>query len=188
MSLDNLKERLRLLKSALSNPQIQKRVSISAAFASIGEYKRRIFVNGLSSDLSQIGTYSETPFYQNPNNLLGVSVSGITPLGKNGLDSFRSGKKKKTRYLGGGYKELRELTGRQSDFIDLNFSGSTQGAIQVGEQGEEAVIGFVDEKSFLIMQGHEERYGKEIISFSEEERDFAIKAARNEFLAIIQEI
>lgn len=188
MALENIKERLRLLQSALANPQIQKRVATAAAFASIGEYKRRIFVNGLASDLSQIGTYSEAPFYQNPNNLLGVSVSGVTPLGKNGLDTFRSGRKKKTRYLEGGYKELRELTGRQSDFVDLNFSGSTQGAIQVGEQGEEVVIGFVDEKSFLIMQGHEERYGKEIISFSQEERDFAIKAARNEFLAIIEEV
>lgn len=188
MALENLLNRLKLLQLVVGNPQTQTRVSTAAAFTVLAQYKRRIFVDGLATDGSQIGQYSTNPYYQNPNNLQGVALSGVSPLGKNGLDTFKNGRKKKTRYLAGGYKELRELTGRQSDFVDLNFSGSTEGSIQVGQRGEEVVIGFANEQSAEIMAGNEERFGKEIVATSEEEREIGIKAARNELLAIIEEL
>ncbi|MDX1472236.1 MAG: hypothetical protein R3213_12125, partial [Flavobacteriaceae bacterium] len=129
MPIENIILRLRKLHQIISSTETTKRVSTAAAFRVLAEMKRRIFVNGLASDETQIGTYSTSPFYINPNSLIGVSKSGVSPQGKNGLSVFKNGKAKKTRYLGNGYKELRELTGRQSNFVDLNFSGSTQGAI-----------------------------------------------------------
>jgi hypothetical protein len=188
MPFENLINRLKLLQLVVANPNAQKRISTAAAFTVLAQYKRRIFTDGLATDGSQIGQYSTKPFYQNPNKLTGVAVGGVTPLGKNGLDIFKNGRKKKTRYLSTGYKELRDLTGRQSDFVDLNFSGSTEGSIQVGESAGEVVIGFINEKSAEIMQGQEERFGKEIIAVSDEEREIGFKAARNELLAIIEEI
>lgn len=187
MAFENLLNRLKFLQFVVGNPETQKRVSTAAAFTVLAQYKRRIFVDGLATDGSAIGQYSTKPFYQNPNSLFGVSVGSVTPVGKNGLDTFKSGKKKVTRYLPNGYKELRELTGRQSDFVDLNFSGSTEGSIQVGESGGDVVIGFTNEKAAEIMAGNEERFGKEIVAVSEEEREIGIKAARNELLAIINE-
>lgn len=188
MAFENLLNRLKLLQLVVGNPETQKRVSTAAAFTVLAQYKRRIFVDGLASDGSKIGQYSTKQFYQNPNKLTGVSIGGVSPLGKNGLDTFKNGKKKKTRYLSNGYKELRELTGRQSDFVDLNFSGSTEGSIQVGASGDAVVIGFINDKAVEIMQGNEERFGKEIIAVSDEEREIGIKAARNELLAIIEEL
>jgi len=188
MAFENLLNRLKLLQVVVGNPETQKRVSNAAAFTVLAQYKRRIFTDGLATDGSAIGQYSSKPFYQNPTKLTGVAVGGVSPLGKNGLDTFKNGRKKKTRYLAGGYKELRDLTGRQSDFVDLNFSGSTEGSIQVGTKGDDVVIGFINEKAAEIMQGNEERFGKEIIAVSQEEREIGVKAARNELLAIIQEL
>jgi hypothetical protein len=188
MILENLLERLRVLGTVVAMDETAKRVSLAAAIRVLGAMKRRIFTDGIATDGSQIGQYSTTSFYQNPTKLIGVAAGGVTPAGKNGQSNFKNGKAKKTKYLNSGYKELRELTGRQSDFVDLNFSGSTQGTLQFGIRGEVAVVGFINEEAAEIIAYNEERFGKDIITITSEEREAGSKAARAELEAILNEI
>jgi hypothetical protein len=188
MALENIIERLRALSFIVGSEDTQKRVSLAASIAVLATMKRRIFTDGLATDGSKIGTYSTNPYYQNPNNLIGVAVSGVKPMGKNGLSQFKSGKQKKTKYLAQGYKELRDLTGRQSNFVDLNFSGSTSGALQFGLRGNVAVVGFVNQEAAEIIQESETRFGLTIIEPSTNERELGARAAQEEIIAILSEI
>ena len=185
--LENLVLRLQLLQTVVNNPETAKRISAAAAFRVIADLKRRIFNNGLATDGSTIGQYSTTPFYQNPNNLVGVPKSAVKPQGKNGLATFKNGNQKKTRYLASGYKELRDLTGRQSEYVDLSFSGSMAQNIQVGFSGELAVVRFTDAAEAEKMAQNEEHFGKEIIQPSQDEIENGEKAARFELFAILEE-
>jgi hypothetical protein len=188
MILDNLITRLRTLGFIIGQEETQKRVSIAAEIRVLAAMKRRIFTDGIATDGSQIGQYSTTSFYQNPTKLIGVAASGVKPAGKNGQANFKNGKAKKTKYLALGYQQLRELTGRQSDYVDLNFSGSMQGALQFGIRAGIAVVGFVNEEAAEIMAQNEQRFGKDILTVTEEEQAAGAQAARAELEAILNEI
>lgn len=188
MILDNIINRLQALATIIGSDETQQRISTAAAFVVLAQMKRRIFVDGLATDGSQIGQYSTNPYYQNPTKLIGVAGSNVKPAGKNGLATFKNGKAKKTKYLNQGYKELRDLTGRQSNFVDLNFSGSTQGSLQVGFRGNTAIIGFINQESADIIEKNEIRFGKQIIAPTDDEREAGAKAVRVEIEYILNEL
>lgn len=181
-------ERLEILKTVVEDTNTAKRISQAAAFQVIAEYKQRIFSEGLDSSGNQIGVYSQNPFYINPNTLTGVASSGIKPEGKNGQTVFKSGKPHKTKYLTSGYRQLRELTGRQSQTVDLNFSGSLFQSIKVTESGTTSRITYTNAQLADVMAGQEIRFGKIISDVSDAEREQGEEAARNELLAILEEI
>lgn len=188
MALENLLARLRALAFVVGMEETAFRVSTAASIRVLAAMKRRIFTDGIATDGSQIGQYSTNSFYQNPNKLLGVSIAGLKPEGKNGNAVFKNGKPHKTKYLALGYQQLREAAGRQSDYVDLNFSGSMSGALQFGARGNVSVIGFINEEAAQIMADNEERFGKEIVTPTEEERLAGSKAARVELEVILSNI
>ena len=117
-----------------------------AAFDATAMMGERIFDKGQDVDdlpISRPGysTYSTKPIYINPNNLkiMGVPGSIGKPIGKpKGKKKTGSRKntttkvkgelfavegKRKTVYLDGGYKELRNKLGRRIDIVDLKLSG-----------------------------------------------------------------
>lgn len=183
-------ERLEILAEVVNDPNTAKRISQAAAFQVIAEYKQRIFFDGLNTDGGQIGTYSGNPFYINPNSdaLVGVPTSGIKPVGKYGQTVFKNGKPHKTKYLSGGYAELRDLTGRQSAYVDLNFSGSLFNSIKVTEISGVSYISYTNAEMANIMAGQEARRFMTISQVSQQEREQGEEAARNEFLTILEEI
>ena len=128
------------------------------------------------------------PFYINPLSLTTVSAGGIKPEGKNGNTVFKNGNPHKTKYLTQGYKELRDLTGRQSGTVDLNFSGSLFQSIKVTESGLNSAITYTNDEMANIMEFNEERFAKDISTVSTAERELGETAARNELLAILEEI
>lgn len=181
-------ERLEILAQVVANDNTAKRISQAAAFQVIAEYKQRIFYEGLDTAGSAIGQYSVNPFYINPLTLTTVSSSGITPEGKNGQKVFKNGNPHKTKYLTQGYKQLRDLTGRQSQTVDLNFSGSLFQSIKVTESGLNSAITYTNDELANIMEAQEDRFGKDIATVSDNEREMGEIAARNELLAILEEI
>jgi hypothetical protein len=183
-----LSERLEILSEVVNNDNTARRISQVAAIQVIAEYKQRIFLNGLDSSGSAIGQYSVNPFYINPLSLTTVSSGGIKPEGKNGQTVFKNGNPHKTKYLTQGYAELRNLTGRQSDKVDLNFSGSLFQSIKVTESGTVSAITYTNDEMANIMEGNETRFSKDISTVSNEEREMGEIAARNELLAILEEI
>ena len=181
-------ERLEMLKTVIEDDNTAKRISQAAAFQVIAEYKQRIFSEGLDSSGAPIGTYSVNPFYINPKTLIGVKAAGIKPEGKNGQTVFKNGKPHKTKYLTQGYAQLRDLTGRQSSTVDLNFSGSLFESIKVTESGLVSRVTYTNAKNAEIMAGQEQHFTRDISSVSDEEREQGEEAARNELLAILEEI
>lgn len=188
MQLQNLINRLELLRLVVTAPETSERISQVAAVTVIAEYKDRIFVRGETTSGSPIGQYSTVPFYQNPNKLIGVASSGITPEGKTGQKVFKNGKPHKTKYLSGGYSELRDSTGRQSGTVDLNFSGSLQNSIKVVFESGTSVIRYTSDIEAEKMIGNEQRFGAVISDISDEERELGERAASEEFAAILEEI
>jgi hypothetical protein len=184
----NISERLEILAQIVNDENTARRISQVAAFQVIAEYKQRIFFNGLDTSGGAIGQYSVNPFYINPLSLTTVSASGIKPQGKNGQSVFKNGNPHKTKYLTQGYKELRDLTGRQSGTVDLNFSGSLFQSIKVTENASVSAITYTNDEMANIMEFQEERFAKDISTVSNEEREMGETAARNELLAILEEI
>jgi len=185
--------RLKILSEVIANENTAKRISQVAAFQVIAEYKQRIFFEGLDSSGSPIGQYSVNPFYINPLTLTTVKASGIKPQGKpignnKGKTVFKNGNAYKTKYLTKGYQELRELTGRNSDKVDLNFSGSLFESIKVVETGLVSVLTYTNSDLAEIMEGNETRFEKEISTISDDESKIGQTAAQNELLAILEEI
>jgi hypothetical protein len=188
MNLEFLQARIEAVGQIMSADGTKKRISAAAAFAVIAEYKRRIFTDGIATDGAPIGQYSTRPFYQNPNALVGVPTGGIVPQGRTGKTQFNNGKPYKTKYLARGYAELRELTGRQSNTVDLNFSGSLERSIQVVQEGNASSIRYTNEFESIKMTGNEERFGRVISEPTEEEREIGVNAASEELRAILNEI
>jgi hypothetical protein len=183
-----ISERLEILSEVVNNDNTARRISQAAAFQVIAEYKQRIFFDGLDTNGDEIGQYSVNPFYINPLSLTTVSAGGIKPEGKNGDIVFKNGNPHKTKYLTKGYAELRNLTGRQSDKVDLNFSGSLFQSIKVIETGLVSVLTYTNSDLAEIMEGNETRFSKDISTVSTAERELGETAARNELLAILEEI
>lgn len=190
-NLKNLIAKYKSLSLDLKNKQkISESSTIVAAKATEAVFKKRIFVDGKDSNGGAIGDYSTQPFYINPKatTLLGVKKSGLKPVGKNGQKRFKNGNLHKTVYLTGGYKELRTKTGRQSAKVDLNLSGSLLASIQTGRRGQFVVLGYTSQKKFLIMQGNELRFNKQIDRLSQKELDVFRAAARLEVERMVAKI
>ena len=189
MALEGIAERLLALKAIATDPNTQKRISQAAAFRVIAEYKTRIFVDGLASDLSPIGQYSFTSFYINPNSpqLFGVASRNIKPAGKTGQTKFKNGNPHKTKFLQDGYSELRNLTGRQNQTVDLNFSGSLFQSVKVVEEANVTKIAYTVDSEAEKMVWNEIRFGKDISTVSQPEQEAGAEAAQLEFLAILEE-
>ena len=184
----NISERLEILAQVVNDDNTARRISQAAAIQVIAEYKQRIFLNGLDTNGDEIGQYSVNPFYINPLTLTTVSASDVTPQGKNGQKVFKNGNPHKTRYLTKGYKELRQLTVGNSDKVDLNFGGSLFQSIEVVEKGLNSVVTYSNSTLAEIMEGNEIRFKKEIATVSDAELEQGQEAARNELLAILEEI
>ena len=83
---------------------------------------------------------------------------------------------------------MRNLTGRQSETVDLNFSGSLFQSIKVTENGSVSAVTYTNDEMANIMEGNEIRFSKDISTVSDAERELGETAAQNELLAILEEI
>lgn len=92
-------------------------------------------------------------------------------MGKTGKTKFASGAPHLTKYLGAGYSQLRQLTGRQNKYVDLNFSGASQQSIQVGLSQNAVSLGFTDASRQVILEAQEKRFGSRIFEPTKEEQE-----------------
>src|SRR3990167_4199533 len=131
-----IKEYIVSLDKKVKNIKVFTEPLRMGAFDATQGMSRRIFDEGKRTDGSELTPgYSEKPIYVNPDTLKEMSVPGNigVPMGKpkgkrkRGETVFKSGKKEgevhKTKYLQGGYKELRKKIGRQTEYVDLKLSG-----------------------------------------------------------------
>ena len=185
-----------------------------AAFATTAQMGNRIFDEGKDVDelpTSRPGysTYSTKPIYINPNTLKTMGVPGNIgkpigkPIGKKKTGSrkntlqkvkgelFAVEAKRKTVYLDGGYKELRNKLGRRIDVVDLKLSGELRMDFANGKsENADAIPVKMNELEWQIRldklinqkkrEGLEEKYGT-IFTPSEQEKELFFKTIQFEF-------
>ncbi len=123
-----------------------EKVLLQIGSEALADTRKRIFDDGiLSAGGKIIDGYSTKPFY------VPVKASSkLRPKGKDGKGKFKSGKTKKSRYLQGGYKELKSTIGRTKP---LELTGQFLGAYSIGLRKEEVVLGFLDTKRTTFASG-----------------------------------
>jgi hypothetical protein len=166
-----------------------------AAFSATTAMGERIFDEGKKADESGIGsTYSVKPIYVNPEKLTVKKSIGVKE-GKTGKRVFKTGKKAgqphKTKYLAGGYKELRQKVGRQTSKVDLKFSGELRmDFANTTSENAPATPQKVNELEYIVRldkpinqdkrEGLEEKYGT-IFTPSQKEKELFFKTIQFEF-------
>ncbi len=190
---------------------LTERGFIVGATAMVASIKNRIIRRGLATDGSKIGTYSTKPAYFTRNQFIKKSAfKGIGQRGFKGERVVASTKVKfnkkakkfekvekqfhvvkntpQSMYLPNGYKQLREIQGRESDFVNSEYTGDTLNSLQAGRSGGSVVVGFVNERASIIRKAMEKRYGKRIYSGGKDDFTTYKTALNKETAAIIKQL
>lgn len=131
---------------ALKNLGDSEKLLRQIALGLFPDTRKRIFTDGIKSEGGRIITsYSTTPLY-----VPSAASSKISPLGKNKKSAFKSGKKKKSRYIPGGYAELKVILGREQP---LELTGQFLGAYSFEVGKTELIFGFQDTQRKTFASG-----------------------------------
>lgn len=134
------------------------------------EWKDRIFGKGLDTNGVKIGDYSTKPAYYTKEAF--IRTTAFKPKGKNSnSQTFKNGNKRKSMYINTGYSGLRDVQGRQTEFVNLKYSGSLERAFRVYKFGSEVLFGNASEPEHLKFEGLENKYG-EFGTLSTSEKEF----------------
>jgi hypothetical protein len=137
--------------------------------------KKRIFSEGKNSNGQPIGDYSTKPIYVSRKQF--ANPAAFQPYGKirRGRIVSRKGrlfaeeKKHKTMYLPNGYKQLRQIQGKESQFVNLNYRGKTMRAYVMNETNTEVLLGLNTPLAAAIRSKQEERFKASIFAATPEE-------------------
>lgn len=130
-------------------------------------HKKRIFSDGISTDGSPIGEYSQTPGYFSKDKF--IRKAAFKGVGKPSSEGKRR-TGNKTMFLAKGYSEFRDIQGRKTDKKTLKFSGSLERNIDVLKLGNSTLYGTTDSLESDKFQGLEEDYA--VFGLSINEREF----------------
>ena len=180
----NIRNRIECIQKAIVEAKPQAEL-LGAQEIEI-QMKKRIFVRGQDINGNRIGDYSTEPFYVNPEGeaLRQLNKSRFRPKGKNSrFSKFKNGNPRKTRYLPRGYAEFREraLKNSASKEVNFNLSGTSMKTLKTGLKDGRFVFGFGNEERMKILLANEEKFGKDVFTASEEEREKAAEVALKEF-------
>lgn len=140
--------------------------------------KNRILQSGMNADNQRFDPYSITPMLTNCSSMTKdacAKVAGSKEKRKklNWVTLKRGGRNIRLFELAGGYKEFRELHGRQTGFVDFAFSGRMWSDVQIietkfGKNTATAVIGTLTDEQNKKLEGNTMRKG-DILELSDEE-------------------
>lgn len=191
ISIDELPAALEGIAERIKE-EMNSRILFAAGLAMEAEMKDRIFGEGKDINGNSIGVYSVKPGYFSKDQF--VRLGAFKPQGKNGFvgekivqtapGKFKVKKEKpKTMYLKEGYKEFRDVQGRQTAHVDAKLSGDLEKSIQTVKITEGVVyIAITDPLSSEKRKGIEERFKKanEIFTGGEADKAVFIKALNDE--------
>lgn len=130
---------------------------IPAGSALLARIKNRVINEGKNSNGGKIGTYSTKPTYYRRDQF--VKKGAFKGQGKNGSGKKKDGTPRRSMYLQNGYAQLRQIQGRESSFVNAEYSGDTMLALQLVRNGDIVQLGFVRQKAAVIRKALERRYG-----------------------------
>lgn len=153
-------------------------VMLQVAQSANAMIKKRVIERGENAQGEQYDPYSTTPMLTNCSQMTQAACQ--KKIGSKAkrkelkwVTLKRGGKSVRLFELAGGYKEFRELHGRQTGFVDFAFSGKMWANINVVSGDDEHKVGrarisTLSEEEMKKLAGNTERKG-EILNLSQEE-------------------
>lgn len=149
--------------------------TIIAGQGLLGDLLNRVHREGLATDGSPISSsgYSDNPFYAAIEEFINRGSIPKDKISQNG----------KWVQLPDGYKSFREYSGRQTNFVDLKYTGTLQNSMLLVQTENGFAIGYPQQNQpgdegtregtdpATLSQELEERYGKDIFAASRSEID-----------------
>jgi hypothetical protein len=182
MTLEEAPEFFENLRARIIEAATERAIP-AAANTMAAEMKERIFSLGKAADGGDIGQYSAKAGYFVRSQF--IRQGAFKPIGKNGDVKKENGTQRKSMFLKGGYKELREIQGRQTNKKDFRYSGSGERSIKVVHEEKRTLIAITDEKESKKLRGAEKQSGKIVFVAAETEielfRDTAVDLLKQEF-------
>lgn len=204
MEIKQYTEALERLSDALvKGDLIENTVAISGAEL-LAEIKNRIVKEGRNSQDNTIGQYSTKPIYASPEQFVKKgafnpqgknNINGLT-LGDRLIPTVRTKTNnttknptrynkfsvvkpnytaRKTMYLSNGYKELRDIQGLETQFMNFKYRGDLINSYQMQKTTEAVLLGLTDELSVKKREGLENRFGNTFYATQEETDNYIAK-------------
>lgn len=160
---------------------IVKEVTFPVATVMLDKMRQRLFQKGISGDGSKVGNYSTTPMYASKKAFVG---SGFSPQGKNakktatgklskGSKNRSDGTGRKSMYLAGGYKQLRQVQGKETSFVNLQYSGLLfTDFSKLAVQGDTVESKVGTKESADKLSWLSDKYGADTFHHTKEEKEF----------------
>lgn len=157
MAFSDLSEYLQNIANKLDEQAVD--VAVVQSMGELqGDFLQRVFVEGENSDGGKIGTYSEEPSYYTKESF--VRKSAFKPKGKSGETAFKVvTRPRKSMYLEKGYKELRQIQSRPTNYVNLDYSGSLKNAYRVFKFGNAVLFGQNDAVEHQKIEGLTDKFG-----------------------------
>jgi len=207
MLLNQLDETLNNLYNAIAS-QAEERLTVIGAVAMQASMLKRIFERGQATAGGGISSkYSSTPTYY-PKKAFKKTAGAFKPIGKNTLIKSTTKTKaantvskttitvskknvenkanRKTMYLAGGYKMLRQVQGLQTNFVDLHVSGSLMQSIRIVTANKKTQIRITSQNEVAKSENIEKIYKKDIFTPSVQDQQAAENAISNEVALILK--
>lgn len=151
-----------------SSGEVVVRSIVPAANELRANIENRIAREGKDSKGNRLKSYSTKPAYFTRDQY--VTKGKFKPSGKNSKSkTFKNGNARKSAYMEHGYKQLREVQGRQTNHKDLTYSGDMFRSLVVGREDDAVLIGFDNEEQSRKRKANEKREGTTIFKASEKE-------------------
>lgn len=142
--------------------QNKEEIILPALSEFTADFTERVFVDGEDSKKQKIGKYSERGYIQ-PLPIEQVNNGKLKALAK------KQGRTD-SAYVKGGYKETRELTGRQNKYVDLNFTGSLFLSVKISKLGKFYGVGIAGKDEVKKAKDNEKRFNKVIFEATQAEK------------------
>ncbi len=150
----------------------------AAATHALDSLRQRLYIKGISGGGAQTGKYSTEPFYASKKQF--KKGGSFSARGKTGKGKKKNGQERKTMYLPNGYKELRQIQGYESNFVNIQYTGdlfTDTSKLTIEKDSVTAKISrLLNQKKVKWLS---DKYGKDTFKHTKKEREeFAINVQK----------
>lgn len=191
------------IEAKIRSLNIAKTIVFPVATTMQDKMRQRLFQEGISGDGNKTGVYSTTPMYASKSAFVGggfsprgknakfvertkktfvfnskYGTSGTIVKTKykilaKGSKKKKDGTQRRSMYLAGGYKELRQVQGKETGFVNLQYSGLLFTDFTKLKIEKDSVVSKVRKKeSSDKLKWLSDKYGKDTFQHTKEEREF----------------
>ena len=185
----------KMIEAKIRSLDIAKTIVFPVATVMLDSMRQRLFQEWISGNGSKTGSYSTSPMYASKSAFVG---GGFSPQGKNakktatgklakGSKNKKDGAQRKSMYLAGGYKQLRQVQGKETAFVNLQYSGLLFTDFSKLAVEKDTVVSKVGTKeSSDKLKWLSDKYGKDTFKHTKQEREFFKKEVHKQFIKYLR--